>query len=289
MALTFKTKIPNRTVYEVYDDSNKKYAVKLVDFSNTLIFNSLEIILYFTQCPYLMNGISYELNSNSYMILMPMANFELSKINTRKFKYDAKELMTQICLGLKYLHDRKIVHGDIKPSNILIFKSSKHKLSAKLTDFGLSSFCFDERIQISGFKAYTNGYKAPEIFETEGYNFKSDIWALGQTFKIFRDFAFDDYDKIIEGMTKKSESERWNIDDVLYFLTNSKIPCENLKLSYENLLKNLNCETDSQENAQILNKMCRKLQLQDLYTINYEIKNFDFIFNFFQNLIFKKL
>ena len=52
-----------------------------------------------------------------------------------------------ICLGiargLKYLHEEKrfkIVHGNIKPSNILLDNS----LTAKLSDFGLATLCDEE-------------------------------------------------------------------------------------------------------------------------------------------------
>ncbi len=46
---------------------------------------------------------------------------------------------TQICLGLKYIHDRKIIHRDLKGLNIFLTK----KGVAKIGDFGVSKVLFE--------------------------------------------------------------------------------------------------------------------------------------------------
>ncbi|CZR64725.1 uncharacterized protein PAC_14624 [Phialocephala subalpina] len=48
------------------------------------------------------------------------------------------ELLRDVLEGLSAVHDLKIVHGDIKPENVLIFNSTKGRPTAKLSDFGLS-------------------------------------------------------------------------------------------------------------------------------------------------------
>ena len=50
---------------------------------------------------------------------------------------DASIIIKQVLSALKHLHDKNIVHSDLKPENI-IFESSSNKLSIKLIDFGLS-------------------------------------------------------------------------------------------------------------------------------------------------------
>ncbi len=67
-----------------------------------------------------------------------------------------------------------IVHGDLKPSNVLI--GTNYDL--KLTDFGISriltknyGYVFDQ----SG----TLPYCSPEVIKGEAYNQKTDVWALG--------------------------------------------------------------------------------------------------------------
>ena len=44
------------------------------------------------------------------------------------------KIFIQICLGIKHMHDRRIIHRDIKPSNILL----TNDLNIKVADFGSS-------------------------------------------------------------------------------------------------------------------------------------------------------
>ncbi|KAK1945007.1 putative serine/threonine-protein kinase drkB [Phytophthora citrophthora] len=77
-------------------------------------------------------------------------------------------------LGLVYLHQRGIVHGDLKGNNILVSQSGV----AKLTDFGLSSIqgCSDPCEAIGAFQ-----WKAPELFGTNcsAATFEADVYAFG--------------------------------------------------------------------------------------------------------------
>ncbi|KAM3579407.1 mitogen-activated protein kinase kinase kinase [Umbelopsis sp. WA50703] len=71
----------------------------------------------------------------------------------------------QILLGLEYLHDRKILHRDIKGANILVEQDG----ICKISDFGLSK---------------KNDYEnpmAPEMVKSEAYSAKVDIWSTGCT------------------------------------------------------------------------------------------------------------
>lgn len=65
------------------------------------------------------------------------------------------------------------MHRDLKPENILL----DHKLRPKLCDFGWSvpTIKKENRNTFCG----TYEYMAPEIYETENYNEKVDIWSLG--------------------------------------------------------------------------------------------------------------
>ncbi|PNW87779.1 hypothetical protein CHLRE_01g001800v5 [Chlamydomonas reinhardtii] len=82
--------------------------------------------------------------------------------------------LVQMCLGLKHVHDRKILHRDIKTQNV--FMSSGGLL--KLGDFGVSKV-LNSTFQLATTAVGTPYYLSPEICQNRKYNQKSDIWSLG--------------------------------------------------------------------------------------------------------------
>eukprot|EP00924_Labyrinthula_sp_SR-Ha-C_P002699 augustus_masked-scaffold_13-processed-gene-4.15-mRNA-1 protein AED:0.14 eAED:0.14 QI:0/-1/0/1/-1/1/1/0/505 len=89
-------------------------------------------------------------------------------------------IMFQIFLGLKQLHDCKILHRDLKPQNILLTDSCQ----VKIADFGLCSIDHHERA-VNEVTEYvvTRWYRAPElILCNKGYGPEVDIWSAGCVF-----------------------------------------------------------------------------------------------------------
>ncbi|KAF8337386.1 uncharacterized protein EI90DRAFT_2645256 [Cantharellus anzutake] len=88
-------------------------------------------------------------------------------------------LIRDVCRGLEYLHSNGIIHGDIKPDNIVMMEATG---VAKLCDFGLSSLLNDLSIYgPSSSAAGTLRYVSPELFSGGKRNEASDIWAFGCT------------------------------------------------------------------------------------------------------------
>lgn len=83
-------------------------------------------------------------------------------------------IMKQILSALVYMHNRGVVHRDIKLENI--FLSSVPNLEVKIGDFGNAVFK-DSQEHISGLRG-TLLYLAPEIL-TNRYTEKVDIWSCG--------------------------------------------------------------------------------------------------------------
>ncbi|XP_047071521.1 cysteine-rich receptor-like protein kinase 36 [Lolium rigidum] len=85
-------------------------------------------------------------------------------------------IITGICLGLYYLHEARIIHLDLKPSNVLLDGS----MQPKLADFGLSRlFGEDQTMKQTTTVVGTIGYMAPEYIGAGEITTKSDIYSLG--------------------------------------------------------------------------------------------------------------
>ncbi|KAI8786048.1 mitogen-activated protein kinase kinase kinase 2 [Biomphalaria glabrata] len=86
----------------------------------------------------------------------------------------------QILEGLCYLHERRIIHRDIKGANILL-ENEEH---LRLTDFGISKIVKKTTAGIT-LEVGTNRWIAPEVYDprtkNKDYNFKADIWSVGCT------------------------------------------------------------------------------------------------------------
>jgi CTD kinase subunit alpha len=94
-----------------------------------------------------------------------------------------KCLSKQLFQGLQYLHERNIIHRDIKGANLLLNKEGY----LKIADFGLARRIHIDRdsgTQTEGFE-YTNRvvtlwYRSPELLlGSTNYGFEVDLWSAG--------------------------------------------------------------------------------------------------------------
>ncbi len=89
---------------------------------------------------------------------------------------EAVSIIYEVAKGLQYAHNKHIIHGDVKFSNILI-KDGVHKIS----DWGLSKLKTDESLSLSG---ATPSYAAPEQISHDfgKADERTDIYQLGIVF-----------------------------------------------------------------------------------------------------------
>jgi O-acetyl-ADP-ribose deacetylase (regulator of RNase III) len=89
---------------------------------------------------------------------------------------ETTSIIKQICESLIYIHDKGIVHRDIKPGNMLLFEGG----TVKLADFGIARSRESMTLTITGLPIGTPEYMSPEQAEgKKGLSAVTDIYSLG--------------------------------------------------------------------------------------------------------------
>ena len=129
-----------------------------------------------------------------YLVLEYMKNgdlMQMTKGNARTNSCNALsdlqvwDVTRQVIKGLKYLHDNDIVHGDIKPQNLLVDKD----YVIKIADFGISKMIDtndgekEKLLETAG----TPAFMSPELCAGLAYDgYLADVYAVGATIFMLR-------------------------------------------------------------------------------------------------------
>ena len=101
-----------------------------------------------------------------------------------------KDIIIQICHGLKDIHNAKIIDRDLSPYNIFINENNKIKI--KIGDFCVAAIINDSDSNDSNNEQIGKMYyMAPEVIKGKPYNTKIDIYALGCV--IYELFTLNEY------------------------------------------------------------------------------------------------
>jgi len=88
----------------------------------------------------------------------------------------ARQVLFGVFSAVAYLHERGVVHRDIKAENLIFFQNQHGEIALKLIDFGFSTVL---RHSMTGSFMGTGGYIAPEIRQNKNYSTSVDSWSLG--------------------------------------------------------------------------------------------------------------
>ena len=88
---------------------------------------------------------------------------------------DAAASFSQVLSAIHHMHDKHVMHCDIKPENIL-YMSPEEDL-VKVADFGFAQL-LDHGCYMLKYQG-TLTYTAPEVIDGQVYDSKADMWSLG--------------------------------------------------------------------------------------------------------------
>lgn len=145
----------------------------------------LDISMRSSDCPYTVHFYGALFREGDVWICMEVMDTSLDKFYPKVFNNG--RTMTEDVLGkiaiavveaLHYLHAKlRVIHRDVKPSNILINRRGE----VKMCDFGISGYLVDSVAKTVD--AGCKPYMAPERIDPTGnigqYDIRSDVWSLG--------------------------------------------------------------------------------------------------------------
>ena len=92
-------------------------------------------------------------------------------------------ILFDLIFALDYIHQYSIIHGDIKPDNIIVRTDNTDRRfgTPVVIDYDLGKDMSNANIRLTKKPFGTNLYMSPEMINGQMYSFKTDIWSLGMT------------------------------------------------------------------------------------------------------------
>lgn len=150
----------------ILDEENKAMVKNEIKFHRNLIH------------PHIVRFVeSFSDRHHIYIIQTLCSKGSLAQLTLQRKRLSVSECrycVYQILKGMNHIHQKGIVHRDVKLANILI----DGDMQMKICDFGLAILETDAHLEAHTLCGTTN-YLAPEVVNRSGFERRSDIWAIG--------------------------------------------------------------------------------------------------------------
>ncbi|GAX80279.1 hypothetical protein CEUSTIGMA_g7717.t1 [Chlamydomonas eustigma] len=132
-------------------------------------------------------------------------------LNVKWDAWASLEILKEITQSIMFLHQNRILHGDLKAANVLLASSAldRRKYIAKVADFGLSRVLQDDKNHIKTQTFGTVTHVPPELLSKGSLTTKADVYAIGVLMwelytaeKVFKQLS--DSEVILAVVTKKA-------------------------------------------------------------------------------------
>ncbi|XP_053607411.1 dual specificity mitogen-activated protein kinase kinase 6 [Plodia interpunctella] len=170
--------------------SNTIMAVKRIAFNNQSLelkrlLMDLDVSMRASACPYTVHFYGAMFREGDVWICMEVMDTSLDKFYTKVYKNNRTipenilgKIAFSVVSALNYLYSQlRVIHRDVKPSNILINRQGE----VKMCDFGISGYLVNSIAKT--IDAGCKPYMAPERIDPHGnpaqYDIRSDVWSLG--------------------------------------------------------------------------------------------------------------
>uniref|UniRef100_A0A8C2I8I4 polo kinase n=1 Tax=Cyprinus carpio TaxID=7962 RepID=A0A8C2I8I4_CYPCA len=229
-----------------YLANNKMYAVKVIPQSRVSkphqrgkIINEIELHKSLQHKHVVKFSHHFEDQDNIYIFLELCSRKSLAHIWKARHTLTDPEVryyLKQIISALKYLHNKGILHRDLKLGNFFV----NENMDLRLGDFGLAAkleTVEQRKKTICG----TPNYLAPEVLNRQGHGTESDVWSLGcvmytllcgnppfetldlkETYKCIKEVRYSlppsltpSAQKLISAILQKNPSDRLTLDQIL--------------------------------------------------------------------------
>jgi len=175
------------TVFKVKRKHDKKiYVIKQINISQlnknmtAIALNEVQI-LSSLENPFIVKYFDSFIDKNYLNIVMEhceggdLANHLRGQLGKPLSENTILKFFIQMCIGLRYIHSKRILHRDMKSLNVFLTKEQEIRIG----DLGVAKTMSAGSVNSAKKAVGTPYYLSPEICEEKPYNEKSDIWSLG--------------------------------------------------------------------------------------------------------------